>query len=95
MFPVMGVGSPSAVRGMVQAATAEDEITPARACTFTHEAGIRYINMTPAVVVTVGFMALRYISRGIGEVEMLVLSGVASALFMGLRFFMFRISSRR
>jgi len=85
-------GVPAAIREMLHAAGQEQEITPAKARGFEHEAGIRYLDMTPAIVIgLVGFIALRYISRGIGEVEMLVLSGVASAVFMGLRYFMFRM----
>jgi uncharacterized membrane protein len=41
--------------------------------------------MTPMLsIAVVAFMAMRYISRGIREKELLVLSGVASALFWGL-----------
>ncbi|MGV6816225.1 MAG: hypothetical protein ACWA44_03015 [Thiotrichales bacterium] len=41
--------------------------------------------MTQApVLIIIGFMAMRYVSRGMGEMEMLVLSGVASVLFYGV-----------
>lgn len=88
-------GVPAAIRGMLEAAAREEEITPAMARGFAHEAGIRYMDMTPALIlVIVVFMAMRYVSRGIGEVEMLVWSGVATALFTGIRFFMYRMSRR-
>ena len=38
------------------------------------------------LVALVVFVALRYVSRGIDSQELFVLSGVASALFMGARF---------
>lgn len=88
-------GVPAAIRGMLEAARKEPEITPAKARGFSHEAGIQYVDMTPLLVVLVVVaMAARYISRGIGDTEMLVLSGVASALFMGLRFLFWRMRGR-
>ena len=85
-------GAPAAIRGMLEAASAEPEITPARARSFQHEAAAHYLDMTPLVVILmVVFLALRYISRGVGDAEMVVLSGVATAIFIGLRFFMYRL----
>jgi len=89
-------GIPAAIRGMLEAAAAETEITPAKARSFHHEASAHYLDMTPVLVILmVIFLAMRYVSRGLGEMEMLVLSGVASAIFIGLRFFMFRMSTSR
>ena len=49
--------------------------------------------MTPLIILgSIGFMAARYVSRGIGETELLVLSGVGSALFWGLVFLVRRLS---
>jgi hypothetical protein len=49
------------------------------------EAAAIYWDMTPLLpIAVIAFMAMRYISRGIGETELLVLSGVGSALFWGL-----------
>ncbi len=88
-------GVPAAISGLLETAAQEEEITPAKARMFTHEAGITYMDMTPLIVVGVVIaMAGRYVSRGIGEVEMLVFSGVATALFMGLRFFMWQLRAR-
>ena len=87
-------GIPAAIRGMLEAAQAESEITPAKARSFHHEASAHYLDMTPVLVILmVVFLAMRYISRGLGDMEMLVLSGVVSAIFIGLRFFMFRMSA--
>lgn len=88
-------GVPAAVRGMLEAAEKEPEITPAMARGFSHEAGIRYVDMTPLVVLLiVAAMATRYISRGFGLQEMLVVSGVATALFTGVRFFLWQMRRR-
>ena len=41
--------------------------------------------VTPVVIIVIiGFMAMRYVSRGVGEIELLVMSGVASAFFYGI-----------
>ena len=88
-------GVPAAIRGMLEAAEKELEITPAMARGFSHEAGIRYVDMTPLVVLLiVAAMATRYISRGFGLQEMLVVSGVATALFTGVRFFLWQMRRR-
>ncbi|BAO43881.1 hypothetical protein TBH_C0951 [Thiolapillus brandeum] len=88
-------GIPAAIRGMLETASMEEEVTPAKARTFDHGAGVTYLDMTPLIVLAlVVAIAGRYISRGLGETDMLVLSGVASALFMGLRFFMYQMRAR-
>jgi hypothetical protein len=85
-------GVPAAIAGMLQAAGNDGEVTPASIRAYRHEAGTRYLDMTPALVLLViGFMAMRYVSRGIGQVELLVMSGVGSALFYGLTFFLRRL----
>ncbi len=85
-------GVPAAIRGMLEAANSEDEITPAKVRAFSHEAGIRYLDMSPILVlVVVGFMVMKYVSRGVGEIEMYVMAGVSTALFMAIRFFMYRM----
>ncbi len=82
-------GVPAAVEGMLQAASNDGEVTRARVRGYRHDAAAVYWDMTPLIMVLViGFMALRYISRGIGETELLVLAGVGSSLFWGLMFVM-------
>ena len=86
-------GVPAAIEGMLLSATNDGEVTPASIRAYRHEAGTSYVDMTPALVLIVmGFMAMRYISRGIGEVELLVLSGVASAMFYGMTIILRRLS---
>jgi hypothetical protein len=88
-------GIPAAIRGMLEAASMEEEVTPAKARAFNHEAGMTYLDMTPLIVIAlVVAIAARYVSRGLGDTDMLVLSGVATALFMGLRFFMYQMRAR-
>lgn len=48
--------------------------------------------MTPLIVLgSIGFMAARYVLRGISETELYVLAGVGSAVFWGLVFLVRRL----
>lgn len=88
-------GVPAAILGMVEAAGAEHEVTPGSVTNIKHEAGIRYLDMTPVVVIgVIAMVAVRYISRGISSQELLIFSGVASALFMMARIFLFAARRR-
>ena len=78
---------PAAIEGMLTAATNDGEVTRASVRNYRHEAGTRYFDMMPVVIIgALGFMAMRYVSRGIGVVELYVLSGVATVLFYGLTY---------
>jgi hypothetical protein len=62
---------------------------------FTHEAGVRYIDMTPLVVLLlIAAMAMRYISKGASLEEMMMVSGLAMALFTGVRFLLGMLRGR-
>ncbi len=76
-------GNPEAIQRMAEAAAAEDCITPAKARDVGHEAGRRYFDMTPVVMIAmIGFAALRYISRGLGERELWLLAGLGTTAYM-------------
>jgi hypothetical protein len=86
-------GIPAAVEGMLVAASNDGEVSRSKLRQYRHEAAAVYWDMTPLLIVLIiGFMALRYISRGIGETELMVLAGVASSLFWGMMFFMRKMS---
>jgi hypothetical protein len=85
-------GVPAAIRGMLEAATAETEVTRATVRAFTHKAGVRYLDMTPTLVL--GLMAVvagRYIASGTNSNELYILSGIGIALFIGVRLLMFKL----
>lgn len=59
---------------------------------FTHRAGVRYMDMTPTLILGLMLvMAGRYIASGINSNELYILSGVGIALFLGLRLLMYRL----
>jgi len=85
-------GVPAAIEGMLQAAGNDREVTPTRIRDYRHEAAAVYWDMTPLIILgSIGFMAARYVSRGISETELYVLAGVGSALFWGLVFLVRRL----
>jgi len=88
-------GVPAAILGMVEAASTEPELTPALAVGVSHEAGVRYLDLTPVLLLGLFvFMALRYVARGVDSEELFVLSGVASAGFMALRLVIWNLRGR-
>jgi hypothetical protein len=85
-------GVPAAIRGMLEAASAEAEVTRATVRAFMHRAGVRYMDMTPTLVL--GMMLVvagRYIASGLNNNELYILSGIGIALFLGLRLLMYRL----
>lgn len=88
-------GIPAAVDGMLVAALNERTVTRSSLHQFHHESAIVYVDMTPMILIlVVALMALRYVSRGIGVQELLVLAGVGTSLFSLLLFFARRMSSQ-
>ncbi len=85
-------GVPAAIRGMLEAAAAEAMVTRSTVRAFAHQAGVRYLDMTPTLVL--GLMAVvagRYIARGINSNELYILSGIGLALFIGVRLLMVKL----
>ena len=88
-------GLPEAIVGMLAAARNEREVTRRSLHGFHHESAVTYIDMTPMLLIAaVGLMALRYISRGVGVQELMVLAGVGTSLFSLMLFFARRMSSQ-
>lgn len=88
-------GIPAAVDGMFVTALNERTVTRASLHQFHHESAITYIDMTPMLLITaVSLMALRYVSRGVGIQELMVLAGVGTSLFSLMLFFARRMSSQ-
>ncbi len=89
-------GNPAALMAMLRAAATEDKITPAKVHSMSHEQGHSFMDMSWVVVLLlISFMAYRYISRGMGEMEGYILSGVGSAVVFGLIFVLRKLSTPR
>ena len=89
-------GIPAAVHGLLELALVERTVTRKTLREMSHEAAVTYLDMTPILVImAVGFMAMRYISRGLGMAEMMVLAGVGTSLFYLLLYFGRMMQARR
>lgn len=90
-------GNPEAIYGMLAVADGEAvEIDPGKVTEMSHEAGRTYFDITPVLIAAmVMFAALRYVARGLSEVEMMVWAGVGSAVFMLARLFLYKLSAKR
>lgn len=81
-------GIPAAVTGMLDIALVERTITRESVRAINHEAAQVYLDMTPVLVIlSVAFMAMRYVSRGLGMKELMVMAGVGTSMFYLLLFF--------
>ncbi|EXJ13570.1 P-loop NTPase family protein [Imhoffiella purpurea] len=90
-------GIPAAVQGLLDFALVERSVTRATLREMSHDAALTYLDMTPVLVIlSVGFMALRYISRGMGMKELMVMAGVGTSMFYLLLYFgrMMRLRGR-
>lgn len=89
-------GVPAVVESMLATAEAAPRISAATVREIGSEAAVTYLDMTPLIIIiSAGFMALRYISRGAGLQEMMVLAGVGTSVFWLLMYFSRVMSSKR
>jgi CheY-like chemotaxis protein len=89
-------GIPAAVQGLLDLTLVERSVTRRTIRTLSHEAALTYLDMTPVLVIlSVGFMAMRYISRGMGMQELMVMAGVGTSMFYLLLYFGRMMQARR
>ena len=89
-------GIPAALQGMLELTLIQRHVTRSTLRAIGHEAAVTYLDMTPIlVVISVVFMAMRYVSRGLGMKEMMVLAGVGTSMFYLLLYFTRFMSAKR
>jgi hypothetical protein len=87
-------GNPRAILESVERLRKEPTVTRQSVRELSHIGGRKQVDLTPVVVIPVLLLvALRFIARGIGDIEFYVLAGVGSALAVGVQYVLFR--SRR
>ena len=86
-----GKPNPQAIHDMLEESSKERLVDKRQIREMRHQAGVRYVDFTPAMVV-VGAMvvATRYVALGIGDRSLYVMAGIGAALFLSIRFFMFK-----
>jgi hypothetical protein len=84
-------GNPQAIHDMLDESDKERVVDKRRIREMRHQAGVRYLDFTPVVIVAGAMIVgLRYVAIGLGDTSLYVLAGMAAALFLALRIFMFR-----
>lgn len=87
-------GNPQAIIDMLDESGKERRLEKRQIREMQHAAGVRYMDFTPVMLIGgAGIVGSRYLAMGIGDTAMYILAGMGAALFLVLRFFMFRGSS--
>ncbi len=60
-----------------------------------HQAGIRHLDFTPVMIVGGALIiGVRYLAIGLEDTALYIMAGMAAAVFLSLRFFLFRGAGR-
>jgi hypothetical protein len=60
-----------------------------------HAAGVAYLDFTPVVIIcTAGIVGTRYLAMGIGDKALYILAGLAAAVLLSVRVFIFKGAGR-
>jgi hypothetical protein len=88
-------GNPLAIVEMAQRTSSERFDSPQKIRDLRHDAGIRYFDLTPALLILgAGVVAARFVSLGLNDVDGYILAGSAGAFFIFFRFFIYRAMRR-
>ena len=88
-------GNPQAIADMLDNSAKERVVDKRQIREMRHAAGVRYLDFTPVMIVCGAcIIGARYIAIGIGDTALYVMAGMAAALFLSLRFFLFKGAGR-
>lgn len=84
-------GNPQAIHDMLDESSKERVVDKRQIREMRHQAGVRYVDFTPAMIVVGALViAMRYVAIGLGDKSLYILAGIGAALFLSVRFFMFK-----
>ena len=88
-------GNPQAIFDMLDESSKEKRVDKRQIRAMRHQAGVRYLDFTPVMVIAGALIVgTRYLAIGLGDTALYVLAGMAAALFIALRFFLFKGAGR-
>lgn len=88
-------GNPQAIHDMLDESSKERVVDKRQIREMRHQAGVRYVNFTPVMIVAGAMViAMRYVAIGLNDKTLYILAGIGAALFLSIRFFMFRGASK-
>jgi len=84
-------GNPLSILQLAEKVKREENLTPASIRSLKHEAGKRFVDITPIFfIVGALIIAARFVALGMNSTELYILAGVSGGFFMGLRYFLYR-----
>jgi len=84
-------GIPQAIYDMLDESGKERIIDKRKVREMRHEAGIKYLDFTPVVMILGALIvSMRYIGMGTGDKTLYILGGMGAALFLTFKFFIFK-----
>lgn len=84
-------GIPQAIYDMLDESGKERIIDKRKVRAMRHEAGVSYLDFTPMVMILGALIvSMRYIGMGTGDKTLYIMGGMGAALFLTLRFFIFK-----
>ncbi len=89
-------GNPYALVEMVKQVAGEREVGPQAIRDLHHGAGIRYLDLTPVLLlVGAGLLAARFVALGLHDRDLYIIAGSLGAVFFVVRYFLYRGLRRR
>ncbi len=84
-------GNPLAIVELVRQASRQPLQDPAEIKALTHDAGIRYVDLTPMLlIIGACAVAVRFLALGLNDIGTYILAGIFGAFFLVSRFFLYR-----
>ena len=84
-------GNPLSIVELAQKAQREDNLTQENIRQLKHQAGTRFIDITPVFfIIGALVVACRFVALGMNSTELYILAGVSGGFFMALRYFLYR-----
>jgi energy-coupling factor transporter ATP-binding protein EcfA2 len=88
-------GNPQAIADMLDNSAKERVVNKQQIREMRHAAGVRYLDFTPVMLISGAcIIGARYLAIGLGDKALYIMAGMAAALFLSLRFFLFRGAGR-
>lgn len=84
-------GVPQAIYDMLEESGKERIIDKRKVREMRHDAGVQYFDFTPMVMIVGALIvSMRYIGMGTGDKTLYIMGGMGAALFLTVRFFIFK-----
>jgi len=84
-------GNPQALADLLADSSKERVVDKQRIREMRHAAGVRYLDFTPVMIVALAsIIGARYLAIGTGDTELYVFAGMAAAVVISIRVFIFR-----